>query len=71
MDKWIAWGDNCVAQNTCWKILFFGLWIVETGVVSKCILKAFSVGHTFIMCDAYFGGIENANYKTHSISLHK
>ena len=63
VDKWIAWGDNCVAQNTCWKILFYCSWIVETGVVPKCILKALLVGHTFTMCDAFFGGIENGSYK--------
>ncbi len=28
------WSDNCVAQNTCWKILFFYAYLVKSKKVS-------------------------------------
>ena len=28
------WSDNCVAQNTCWKILFFYAYLIKTKLVN-------------------------------------
>ena len=55
----ISWSDNCVSQNTSWRILFFHAWLVMAGYFRKCDLKTFEVGHTYTMCDLYFGSIEN------------
>ena len=56
----IQWSDNCVAQNASWKILFFHLWLVEMGYFPRITLKMLQKGHTFNMCDLFFGLIERA-----------
>jgi hypothetical protein len=28
--SFITWSDNCVSQNTAWRILFFHAWLVFT-----------------------------------------
>ena len=55
----ILWSDNCVSQNTSWKIFRFGFWLVETRKFKEVVLKQLLKGHTFNICDVYFGGIEN------------
>jgi hypothetical protein len=28
--NWKIWSDNCVSQNTCWRILFFYAYLIKT-----------------------------------------
>jgi hypothetical protein len=57
------WSDNCVSQNCCWKILYFYASLLYKFKLKKVVIKTFAVGHTFTLCDAYFGTIENYSYK--------
>lgn len=52
-----------MAQNTAWRILFFYGLLVKLRKLVKLTVKTFSVGHTFTMCDAYFGGVEHKAHK--------
>ena len=58
----ISWSDNCCAQNTCWMILFFHAFLVKQKFFKKITLKLFKKGHTFSICDTFYGVIENSSY---------
>lgn len=52
------WSDNCVAQNTCWKLFWFYSACVRRLKLKKIVINTFVVGHTFTTCDSYFGAID-------------
>jgi hypothetical protein len=43
-DKVKLWSDNCVAQNICWRILFWYEYLVKTKQLKKIVAKIFTVG---------------------------
>jgi hypothetical protein len=62
-DKVKLWSNNCVAQNTCWRILFWYGYLVKTKQLKKTVAKTFTVGHTFTLCDAFYGSLETRSYR--------
>ncbi len=59
----IVWSDNCVSQNQCWRILEFHAWLVKTKRFKSVRLRMLEKGHTFTLCDLYFGAIEQQCFK--------
>ena len=66
----IQWSDNCVSQNSSWKVLNFHLWLVETGMIKRCTLRMLLKGHTFNICDIYFGNFERKCAKRQLLTQH-
>ena len=58
----IVWSDNCVSQNQCWLVLFFHGWLLKTKLFYDVKLRMLEIGHTYTVCDLFFGGIEQECY---------